>query len=103
MKLNAILKMGAAMMVLALMIFVVQSFGKKNKESVPQTYYYVSSDLSEGAFGSAVHWETVDPGDCEADGERPCKITVPSGQTINSVLSGKDNETVLGMSNGRRP
>jgi hypothetical protein len=35
------------------------------------------------------HWQTTNASECENEGERPCSIVVPEGQTLNSILSGK--------------
>lgn len=71
---------------------------------VDTTYFYISSDMSAGAFATpdSAHWNiTNSNGECgEPDPIRPCKITVPAGSTLSSVLSGKNNIAVLAISQG---
>lgn len=71
-------------------------------ETVDTDYHYVSSDMTSGAFADPSHWNTTNAnGECgEPDPIRPCKITVPAGSTLSSVLSGKDNNAVLAISQG---
>ena len=71
-------------------------------ESVATVYFYTSNDMSVGAFADPSHWNTInDNGECgELQPVRPCKITVPAGSSLSSVLSGKDNTGVLAISEG---
>lgn len=75
---------------------------KSNTQS--QTYYYNSTETDEGDFAQPSNWSTTDSSnECESLGERPCHIEVPTGQTINQVLSNKSNDEVLDMSTSRKP
>ena len=80
--------------------------GKSEKvekvETVNTVYFYTSNDMGTGAFADPSHWSTTNAnGECgEPDPVRPCKITVPAGSTLSSVLSGKNNNAVLAISEG---
>lgn len=77
--------------------------GKSEKvENVNTQYFYTSSDMSAGAFAEPSHWSTTNAnGECgEPQPIRPCQITVSAGNTLNSVLSGKNNNAVLAISQG---
>ncbi|QBO58385.1 hypothetical protein [Chryseobacterium salivictor] len=71
-------------------------------ETVDTVYHYISSDMTSGAFAEPANWSTTDAnGECgEPDPIRPCQITVPAGSTLSSVLSGKNNNAVLAISQG---
>ena len=44
------------------------------------------------------------PTDCSTEEPvRPCKVTVPEGSTLSSVLGSKTNSQVLAISQGYRP
>ncbi|TWI15654.1 hypothetical protein IQ31_04937 [Sphingobacterium siyangense] len=75
---------------------------KSNTQS--QTYYYNSTETNEGEFAQPSNWSTSDSSnECQSDGDRPCHIEVPTGQTINQVLANKSNDEVLEMSTDRKP
>lgn len=71
-------------------------------ETVNTVYYYNSDEMGAGAFADPSHWKTTNAnGNCVSpDPIRPCKITVPAGSSLSSVLSGKNNADVLDMSDG---
>lgn len=71
-------------------------------ETVDTVYHYVSSDMTAGAFATPSNWSTTNAnGECgEPRPIRPCQITVPTGSSLSSVLSGKDNGDVLEISDG---
>ena len=75
---------------------------KEKVENVNTQYFYTSSDMSAGAFAEPSHWSTTNAnGECgEPQPIRPCQITVSAGNTLNSVLSGKNNNAVLAISQG---
>lgn len=83
--------------------------GKTEKHNHPEkvvavdtVYHFVSSDMTAGAFANPSNWSTTDAnGACGSPRPiRPCQITVPAGSSLSSVLSGKDNEAVLAISEG---
>lgn len=106
MKIKQFLKTNV-MAIAALLLFTgsIMSFTLMEKKSVlATTYFYNSTDISAGAFANPSHWQTInDDVSCEVDGERPCNIVVPDGQTLGSVLAGKTNVQVLSMSPSRKP
>ena len=71
-------------------------------ETADTVYHYVSSDMTSGAFANPANWSTTNAnGACSSpEPIRPCKITVPEGSSLSSVLSGKNNDEVLGISDG---
>ena len=71
-------------------------------ETVDTVYFYASDDMGIGAFAEPSHWSTTNSkGNCVSpEPIRPCKITVPTGSSLSSVLSGKDNDGVLAISDG---
>ncbi len=106
MKRNMILNVSVAVAVFCTAAIGAMSFKKGGDKAVKAdtTYFYISSDMSAGAFATpdSAHWSiTNSNGECgEPDPIRPCKITVPAGSTLSSVLSGKDNDAVLAISEG---
>jgi len=70
--------------------------------TVDTVYHYVSSDMTEGAFANPSNWSTTNAnGECgEPRPIRPCQVTVTTGSSLSSVLSGKDNDGVLAISDG---
>ncbi len=95
---------------MALMIgLVAMSFNSSSKKAEPvketksTTYYYNSTDVNPNAFAVVSHWSTSNSDMCETDGERPCRIIVPEGQSLSNILAGKDNDGVLAVALGRKP
>ena len=84
---------------------VTMSFKMADNNSLATTHYYVSEDMSEGAFQNTANWNTVnsDGVNCGTLQIRPCKITVSTGSSLNSVLGSKTNIQVLGISEGFKP
>ena len=102
MKLNQILKANAVAIAAVIFSGAVMSFKVMEKKSAT-TYFYNNSSIASGAFSNPSHWQTTNLSGCEDEGERPCSIVVPDGQTLNDVLDGKSNAQVLSMSSGRKP
>lgn len=82
---------------------ITMSFVKAENKNAATTYYYNSSDVSANAFADASHWATGNVGSCLDEGDRPCRINVPDGQTLSSMLAGKDNDQVLSIAIQRKP
>lgn len=102
MKLNQILKANAVAIAVVIFSGALMSFKVMEKRAAT-TYFYNSTDIASGAFANTSHWETTNASGCEVEGERPCSIVVPDGQTLNDVLDGKSNAQVLSMSSNRKP
>ncbi|PJJ67331.1 hypothetical protein [Chryseobacterium geocarposphaerae] len=102
MKLNQILKVNAVAIAAVIFSGAVMSFKVAEKKAAT-TYFYNNSSIASGAFSNPSHWQTTNLSGCEDEGERPCSIVVPDGQTLNDVLDGKSNAQVLSMSSGRKP
>ena len=80
---------------------VTMSFKMAEKESVDDTaYYYISEDMSEGAFHNVNNWTTSTSGGigCVTTGDRPCRVNVPEDSSIGAVLGSKNNLQGLGIS-----
>jgi hypothetical protein len=103
MNIPSFLKTNVIGIVAVLFAISLMSFSIWKKDSASITYFYNSSDISAGAFAEPSHWQTTNASACEEEGERPCSIVVPDGQTLNDVLSGKTNSQVLSMSPNRKP
>lgn len=82
---------------------VTMSFKMAEKEKAVTTYYYNSADTSSNAFADVNHWALTNSGTCITAGDRPCRINVPDGQTLSSMLSGKNNDQVLDIAIQRKP
>ncbi len=104
MKTNVFIKFGLALGVVFTAAIGAMSF-KTTEKKAATVYYYVSGDIGPNAFREVSHWSTVNSGgSCSEDNPaRPCKITVPSGSSLNSVLSGKNNDQVMAISEGYKP
>ncbi|WP_293908333.1 hypothetical protein [Sphingobacterium sp. UBA5670] len=80
------------------------SAGVEQNYTQNQAYYYNSTETDEGDFANPSNWSTTDSSnECQTNGDRPCHIDVPTGQTIGQVLADKSNEEVLEMSTDRKP
>lgn len=81
------------------------SGNKSDNKKAVTVHYYVSNDMSAGAFRNAANWSTTDNNvPCsEEENARPCKITVQDGTSLSSVLAGKSNPQVLAISEGYKP
>ena len=82
---------------------ITMSFKMAEKDAAATTYYYNSSDISANAFADISHWVTTNAESCLTEGDRPCRIVVPDGQTLSSMLSGKNNDQVLAIAVQRKP
>lgn len=102
MKLNSFLKTHAVAIAAVLFAGGVMSFKTMEKKAAT-TYFYNSSDTSDNAFSDVSHWGTTNSETCITGGERPCRIVVPDGQTLSSMLSGKNNDQVLDIALQRKP
>lgn len=102
MKLNKISKIGIAIMIVFMMMFVVQSFQKDRKTNTNMTsYFYTSSDTTPGAYGNPNNWDDSGGGGC-TDGNAPCEIAVPDDTTLADHISGLSNSQVLAISKSRK-
>lgn len=84
---------------------ITMSFKLADTKPLATTHYYVSEDMSEGAFKNTANWNTVnsDGVNCGTLQIRPCKITVAAGSSLGAVLGSKTNSQVLGISEGFKP
>ena len=103
MKMKTFLKTNALAIMALLFAGSIMSFKIAEDNADSTTYFYNSEDVSTGAFAITSHWQATNASACEDEGERPCSIVVPEGQTLNSILSGKNNAQVLLMSANRKP
>lgn len=103
-KANILQIAGLLAVILTLSFTFVPSKSEKfdKVETVNTVYFYASNNMGAGAFADPSHWKTTNAnGNCVSpDPIRPCKITVPAGSSLSSVLSGKNNADVLDMSDG---
>lgn len=103
-KANILQIAGLLAVILTLSFTFVPSKSEKfdKVETVNTVYFYASNNMSAGAFADPTNWSTTNShGECgEPQPVRPCKITVPTGSSLSSVLSGKNNNQVLVMSQG---
>ncbi|AQX10254.1 MULTISPECIES: hypothetical protein [Elizabethkingia] len=103
MKLQQFLKSNAIAIVAAITIGTTMSF-KLAGSPEGQDFYYDNESLSEGAFQNANNWTTQNKStECVIKGERPCKITVPEGSSLERIIGSKSNIQVLEISKGRKP
>ncbi|AZI66610.1 hypothetical protein EIB71_02455 [Kaistella daneshvariae] len=84
---------------------ITMSFTMTKSENSPTVYHYTSSSMAPGAFSTVGNWTVGDSNDgCLSSRDvRPCKIIVPEGSTLSSVLAGKNNSEVLDISEGYLP
>lgn len=77
----------------------------KQDKSRATVHYYISEDMSEGAYRNVANWDTVnrDGVNCGTVQIRPCKITVATGSSLSAVLGSKTNSQVLAVSEGFKP
>lgn len=81
------------------------SFKMAESKNAATDYYYVSDDMSDGAFRTVAHWSTTNNsvGCVTNEDVLPCKIAVPDNTSLSSILAGKSNEQVLDISDGYKP
>lgn len=84
---------------------VTMSYKMAEKKTAATVHYYVSSDMSAGAFRNVANWSTTNNSvDCvTTEDVLPCKITVPENTSLSSILAGKSNDQVLDISEGYKP
>lgn len=101
-KSNILLIAGLIAVVLTMSFTQSNTENGEKIEAVDTVYHYVSSDMTSGAFANPANWSTTNAnGACSSpEPIRPCKITVPEGSSLSSVLSGKNNDEVLDISDG---
>jgi len=95
-------KMNAVAIAALLFAGATLSFKTIEKANEPDTYYYTSTDMYEGAFHQVGNWETTNnPNDpCSLTQDRPCKIFVSENETLSDILGNKSNKEVLLISDG---
>lgn len=84
---------------------VTMSFKVAENKNAATVYYYVSDDMSDGAFRAPAHWSTTNNsvGCVTSEDVLPCKIAVPDNTSLSSILAGKSNDEVLDISDGYKP
>lgn len=97
MKFNQFLKINAVAIAAVMFTGAVMSFKMAEKKAADQTFYYISEDMNEGAFHTTANWTNSAGGSagCVTSGDRPCKVIVPEGSSLSSVLASKTNAQVL--------
>lgn len=76
---------------------VTMSFKMADSKAVNTVYYYNSSDTTPGAFADDSNWTTTESFSCITLSDKPCKMTVPPGTTLNDQIGGKTNAQVLAI------
>ena len=101
-KSNILLIAGLIAVVLTMSFTQSNTENGEKIETADTVYHYVSSDMTSGAFANPANWSTTNAnGACSSpEPIRPCKITVPEGSSLSSVLSGKNNDEVLDILDG---
>ncbi|OPB71135.1 hypothetical protein [Elizabethkingia meningoseptica] len=104
MRFNQILKANAVAIAAVIFSGAVMSFKVMEKKAADQTFYYISEDMNEGAFHNTANWTNSASGSagCVTSGDRPCKVIVPEGSSLSSVLGSKTNSQVLGIAVQRK-
>lgn len=84
---------------------ITMSFKTADHKPAATVHYYVSTDMSPGAFRNVANWSTTNNsiGCVTEEDELPCKITVPEGSSLSSILASKSNPQVLVISEGYKP
>ncbi|MCZ2336997.1 MAG: hypothetical protein LC127_02140 [Chitinophagales bacterium] len=103
MKTLKFLKINFMLIVALLTTGITMSFKMVKEKNASTTYFYNSNDTSSNAFAQVSHYGTTNLEDCITEGDRPCKIIVPEGQTLSNMLSGKNNSQVLAIASQRKP
>jgi hypothetical protein len=103
MKMKTFLKTNALAIMALLFAGSIMSFKIAEDKAADQNFYYISEDMSEGAFHDVNNWTTANRKHrmCTT-GERPCKVVVSDGNTLSSVLGTKTNAQVLDISIQRK-
>ena len=103
MKTLKFLKINFMLVVALVTAGVTMSFKVSEEKNAATTYFYNSSDVSSNAFAQVSHYGTTNSESCLTEGDRPCSIIVPTGQTLSNMLSGKNNAQVLAIATQRKP
>jgi len=91
------LKFGIASFVIAMMAFGLQSFTGEKTESASTTYFYIGSDMQEGAFADPGNWSLTGEGECAEGDDVPCELIVPDNKTLVEHIGNKSNSIVLSL------
>ena len=104
MKMQTFLKTNALAIMALLFAGSIMSFKIAEDKAADQNFYYISEDMSEGAFHDVNNWTSAESGStgCVTSGERPCKVIVPDGSSLSTVLGSKTNAQVLDISIQRK-
>lgn len=104
MKIKQFLKTNAIAIVAIFFTVATMSFKMAENKAADQNFYYISEDMNEGAFHNVSNWTTAESGStgCVTSGERPCKVIVPDGSSLSTVLGSKTNAQVLDISIQRK-
>ena len=79
----------------------IMSFNSHEKKTEGEYHYYNNSSLS--SFNTLTKWSLVnDSENCISGGERPCKIFVAEGQTLNDVIGGKTDLFIMQKAEGTK-
>ena len=104
MKMKTFLKTNALAIMALLFAGSIMSFKIAEDKAADQNFYYISEDMSEGAFHDVNNWTRAESGStgCVTSGERPCKVIVADGSSLSTVLGSKTNAQVLDISIQRK-
>ena len=104
MKMQSFLKTNALAIMALIFAGSLMSFKLAENNTEDQNFYYISEDMSEGAFHDVNNWTSAESGStgCVTSGERPCRVIVPDGSSLSTVLGSKTNAQVLDISIQRK-
>ncbi|WP_066439299.1 hypothetical protein [Chryseobacterium sp. CCH4-E10] len=102
MKINQFLKINAVAIAAIMFTGALMSFKIVEKKAAETQYYYNSSDVTEGSFSDVNKWAIGTSPSCLTSGDRPCKMIVPEGDSLEDQIGGLTNAQVLAIHAGER-
>ena len=104
MNIQSFLKTNALAIMALIFAGSLMSFKLAENNTADQNFYYISEDMTEGAFHDVNNWTSAESGStgCVTSGERPCRVIVPDGSSLSTVLGSKTNAQVLDISIQRK-
>lgn len=102
MKFNQFLKINAVAIAAVMFTGATMSFKIIEKKAEETQFYYNSSDVTEGSFSDVNKWTEGTSPSCLVSGDRPCKMIVPEGSSLNDQIGGLTNAQVLAIHSGER-
>jgi len=82
------------------LVISFSAFKAKEVKSTPHSYYFKGTSLVE--MHDLDSWSDSPVASCGADGPLPCKIQIPSDQSLDQYLSSLTDQQIVEAANTRK-